>query len=38
MNPQSMSHQGALTKIAVFKSKKIRKIIYKSNGGFQFLM
>ena len=34
MNPQSMSHQGALTKIAIFKGKQIRKVIYNNEWWF----
>ncbi len=34
MNPQSMSHQGALTKIAVFKGKQIRKVIHNNEWWF----
>jgi prophage antirepressor-like protein len=34
MNLQSMSHQGALTKIVVFKGNKIRKVIYKNEWWF----
>ena len=34
MNPQSMSHQGALTKIAIFKGKQIRKVIHNNEWWF----
>jgi len=34
MNPQSKSHQGTLTKIAIFKGKQIRKIIYNNEWCF----
>jgi len=34
MNPQSKSHQGALTKIAIFKGKQIRKTIYNNEWWF----
>lgn len=37
MNPQSMSHQGALTKIAVFKGKLIRKTIYNNEWWFSVI-
>jgi len=34
MNLQSMSHQGTLTKIAVFKGKQIRKVIHNNEWWF----
>jgi prophage antirepressor-like protein len=34
MNPQSKSHQGELTKIAVFKGKQIRKVIHNNEWWF----
>ncbi len=34
MNPPSMSHQGTLTKIAVFKGKQIRKVIHNNEWWF----
>jgi len=34
MNPQNKSHQGALTKIAVFKGKQIRKVIHNNEWWF----
>jgi prophage antirepressor-like protein len=34
MNPQSKSHQVALTKIAIFKGKQIRKTIYNNEWWF----
>jgi len=37
MNPQSMSHQGALTKIAIFKGKQIRKTIYNNEWWFSVI-
>ncbi len=37
MKPQSMSHQGALTKIAVFKGKKIRKVIHNNEWWFSII-
>jgi len=38
MNPQSMSHhQGALTKIAVFKGKQIRKVIHNNEWWFSVI-
>ena len=37
MNPQSMSHQGALTTIAVFKGKRIRKVIHNNEWWFSVI-
>ncbi len=34
MNPQSKSHQDALTKVAVFKGKQIRKTIHNNEWWF----
>ena len=37
MNLQSMSHQNALTKIAVFKGKRIRKVIHHNEWWFSVI-
>jgi prophage antirepressor-like protein len=37
MNPQSKSHQGALTKIAIFKGRQIRKVIYNNEWWFSII-
>ena len=37
MNPQSMSHQGTLTKIAVFKGKNIRRILVHDQWWFSVI-
>src|SRR4029077_1946507 len=37
MNPHSKSHQGALTKVAIFKGKQIRKIIHNNEWWFSVI-